>query len=162
VGATCFLTELHGAVIGTDGKYVGGALQATKIYTYPTPVAGDGSPAHPWPTATVMSLRVTSRTRGPGSHGRVYYPTLAAIVASATGRYQSTGFIGDSFKTLLNSLNVLAKTHFGPGVCVVNISPVGSGVIAAVNQLQVGNRPDHQERRENAAAESYAGYPITI
>lgn len=160
-GTRTYLTELHGAVIGTDGKYVGGALQATKIYTYPTADAGVGSGSLPWPTAQVLSLRVTSRTRGPASHGRMYWPAVGQTIGLTDGRFTPMGAVAAAAGVLLTALNVKAKTAFGPGVSVVNTSPRGTGVMAAVNQVLVGNRPDHQERRENAFAEAYASASVT-
>lgn len=161
-GPNTFLTELHGAVIGTDGHYVGGATQATKIHMYGTPVAGAGSGALPWPTAAVISLRVTGRTRGPASHGRMYWPACGLQVDSTTGKFFAMNNAATAAQALLNQANSLAKTHFGPGTCIINTSKVGSGTQAAVNQILVGDRPDHQERRENAFKENYVTRSITV
>lgn len=157
-GSTTYLTELTGAVIGTDGKYVGGAAQATRIYTYPTPVSGNGTAIHDWAFACVLSLRTTVLGRGPGSHGRMYWPALAQLVATNDGRFTSsnTDSIRTAAVTLLQGINTAGNASFGSGSVVVNTSPVGSGVRAVVDRVLVGNRPDHIEKRENAVSEAYS------
>lgn len=157
-GSAAFLTELHGAIIGTDGKYLGGATQSTKVYTYGAPVAGTGSGSQPWPTSCVLSLRSSTRGRGPGSHGRMYWPCLATQPAPTTGRYTgaTTSAIATAAKTMINAINSAAVATFGPGARVVLASPVREGFMANVDKLLVGDKPDHIERRENATPEAYS------
>ena len=130
-------------------------------YTYPTPVPGGGVPKMPWSTACVLSLRNTARTRGPGSHGRIYWPYLGGTCSSTTGRFVSQTVFAGNAAVMLNTLNTLAKTHLGPGVSLSNMSKVGSGVQVAVNQVLVGDRPDSQERRENASGDVYIESSVT-
>lgn len=157
-GSVNYLTELTAAVIGTDGKYLGGAAQATKRRTYTTPVASAGTVVAPWPTSCVLSLRVQSLGRGPTSHGRMYWPMPAMAVTPATGRWPAatTDAIAAAAKTMFQAINAAAVTSFGTGARIVNVSKVGGGGEAGVDMVLVGNRPDHQERRENAAAEIYS------
>ena len=157
-GVNTFLTELTGAVIGTDGKYLGGATQATKRHTYGTPVSGAYLGVHDWPFSTVLSLRSSVLGRGPGSHGRMYWPSVGQQVDTNTGRFAAatTATLKDAAVTLLQAINAAGEATFGAGNVIVNASPVGAGHRAVVNRVLVGNRPDHIERRENAVAEAYS------
>lgn len=161
-GTATFLTELHGAVIGTDGKYVGGDAQATTIYTYPTPAAGGSVGQMPWPTACVLSLRVSSLSRGIASHGRCFWPAVGSVAGSATGRFTQTytDGVAAAAKTMFDTVNTQAVATFGPGARVINSSPRGAGRQATVTTILVGNRPDHQERRENATVEAYSSVTL--
>lgn len=157
VGSQVYLTELHGAVIGTDGKYVGGDKQATKVYTLPTPTQGAGNTNLPWPTSVVLSLRVSGQNRGRGSHGRMYWPCTGIGLLPTTGRISggTPQVIANEAATMLKAINTAAVAAFGPGTCVVNTSRLGSGVMNRVDRVLVGDRPDHQERRENDRVELY-------
>lgn len=161
-GSLNYLTELHGAVIGTDGKYVGGAAQATKIFTYVAPVAGSGSNVASWATATVLSLRSSTLGRGPGSHGRMYWPSPAQVVSQLNGRYTPTvtANLAAAAKTMFLGINAAAAANFGSGSSVINSSPVGAGVKTDVDRILVGDKPDHIERRENATPELYASIDL--
>jgi len=158
-GTNCFLLWGTGALIGTNGKY-NPTTQSTIFYTLATPVAGDGTPVHPWNTALVVSLR-TARPRGPASNGRVYYPALSAAITAGTGRMNPSTVANrlTGFKTVITGINTAAGTYAaGTQVCV--LSDVGIGQTSAVTALRSDLRIDTQERRENDQGADYQSVTI--
>jgi len=87
----------------------------------------------------------------------MYWPACAVAIAPTTGRYSTAtiDIISQGAKTLLQAINSQAASSFGSGSRVVNTSKVGAGRMAAVDRVLIGNRPDHQERRENSIPEAY-------
>jgi hypothetical protein len=157
VGAGCWLTELTAAVIGQDGKYLGGETQETTRVFLTTPVQGSGTGIHPFPTSIVRSLR-TARGRGRASNGRMYYPALAAAVTVAQGGRMSVsdaGGIAAFAASLLNGINTSATENLGVGSGVSVMSSVGLGLSASVISVRVGTRLDHMESRERALPEAW-------
>lgn len=155
-GTACWLTTITGAYVGTDGKYVGGATQQTRVHTIGSPVQGQGALGTPFTQALVYSLR-TPITRGPGSNGRMYYPALGIGTTSATG-VLSTAAQNSALAaavTLINNLNAAADAHL-PGTGGLSVmSQVSTGVAATVTSVRVGNKIDRQESRERQIVEAY-------
>lgn len=155
-GAICFLDTLTAALIGTDGRYAGGAAQSTTIYTYATPVAGVGAAAGPWSQAMAWSLR-SAILRGPGSHGRCFYPATAINVTAATGTLSTvaqSNYLAVVL-ILINAINAAAVLNLATGSNVSNVSPIGGGQRSPVTRVGIGARLDTQESREKGLSEAY-------
>jgi hypothetical protein len=156
-GSNCFLDSLSGALIGTNGKYALGSLQTTTRYTYPTPVFGSGTATGPWSQAMAWSLR-SAILRGPGSHGRMFYPALALSPVSTTGvlATAATASYAAAAVAFINTVNTQATAAFGANTNVSLVSPIGTGFQSTVTRVGIGGRLDTQESRENKLLESYA------
>jgi len=162
-GANTYLDNLSAALIDTNGRYAGGSAQSTTIYNYPAPVAGLGTSTGPYTQAMVWSLR-SSILRGPGSHGRCYYPFLSASVDGTTGGI-SPGTQNSYLATvliLINAINSQASLSFATNSNVSNVSPLGSGFRAPVTRVGIGQRMDTQESREKSISEAYAFGNTTV
>ena len=162
-GANCFLDKLTGAYIGVDGTYVGGALQATSEYKYPTPIATAGAGNSPWSQSQVITLR-SLRLRGPASHGRIYWPCTGGVVVSSTGvmsASQKTN-ASNNAKTMINAINAAALTAFGTGWNVGLVSKVGAGVQSPAVRVGIGGRLDSMESRERRLAENHTYQTLTV
>jgi len=155
-GSNCVLTQLTAAYIGVDGLYVLGSLQPTTVYTYPSPVLGNGTGIHPLASSLVISLR-SLRLRGPASHGRMYYPALGQSVNSPGGDISSAalGLFITQAKTLIDGINTTAAASFGAGGKVSLVSKVGTGAEAIVTSLMVDQKMDHMESRERSMPSVY-------
>lgn len=155
-GTNCYLDELTAAHIGTNGKYVSSSeLTTHRVYT--TPVAGTGSPIHPWNTALVTSLR-TLQARGLASNGRMYWPNTAIAVQTNTGRTGTlTSYVG-AVKTMLDAINVAAQSYqSGLRIHVLGYSAkTGQNFTSLVTNIRADNRLDSIERRENQQAPIWA------
>jgi hypothetical protein len=162
-GTTCFLTGLTGAVIGTDGKYVGGGAQATTVYTYGAPQSGLGTGTLPWSTAMCISLR-TQFSRGLSSNGRVYWPCTALPVPPATGVWTPTqcSTAAAEAKILFDAINAASTTGFDSSHRVSVMSQVGAGQAANVTSIRIGGKPDRQERRERDLLETYQSATLAL
>jgi hypothetical protein len=156
VGNSTWLQSLSAALIGTDGKYAAGSLQATTRYTYGVPVAGANASTGPYSQAIVWTLR-SLILRGPASHGRLYYPSTAVAINSSTGTMttaQATT-IATSAKAVLDKVNTEASLRIGTGAGAFLVSPVLSGRQAPVTKVGIGLRLDAMESRERSLAENY-------
>jgi hypothetical protein len=158
VGAGQFakLVALSAGVIGVDGRYLGGGLQVTARFTYATPVNGGGSAAGPFSQANVATLR-TSIERGPGSHGRIYWPAQALLVDASLGVRNATqqAATASAWKTCLDAVNTAAIAAFGSSSRVSVASNVGSGVTAPVVRVGCGAKLDSMETREKNLSEAH-------
>lgn len=152
-GTNTWLDQVTGAQIGVLGRYQP-TTQLT-IISPSSPTAGIGSPINPWNTAHVISLR-TSRPRGPGSNGRVYWPCQALGVAAGTGRLTPTQVTNrlTNFKTFLDACNVAANSY-STGMRLLVASAVGGGAHVPVTSIRADDRLDSIERRENDQASVY-------
>jgi len=152
-GTTCWLTNVTGAQIGVLGKYTPTTQQTVISPTMVT--AGVGAATQPWNSALVLSLR-TAAPRGLASNGRVYWPALAALIDTGTGRVQASTVSTrvTAFKTFINALNT-AGNSYSAGMSVVVASAVGGGVIRPVTGIRSDARMDSIERRENAQVATY-------
>jgi len=128
VGLNTYLDNLSGALIATSGRYAGGSAQATTVYNYPAAVAGTGTPVAPWSQAMAWSLR-SAILRGPGSHGRCYYPAVSHQPDPNTGALPvaTQSAYGAAVITLINSINTAAAAAFTAGTNVSNVSNIGLG-----------------------------------
>lgn len=153
-----WFTELTAAMINTDGKYLGGANQQTTRRVLASPTNGTGgSASQPLAFSTVVTTR-TPIPRGRGSHGRFYVPTLARPVQATTGMWSATqgADMAGAAKAFLDGINNAAAVHLGAAVHLAVMSDLGAGTTAAITRVEVGSKPDHQERREHQIKETYA------
>lgn len=157
---SAYLKKLTAAYIGLDGKYVGGHDQPTTEYIYSSPSAGAGSLFYPFSNAMVFTLS-SDIDRGPGSKGRVYWPTSEGL--DATGRWSASAVNAylTKFQTLINAINQAARSFWSPAAGVSVFSSVGSGAIGTVTSVGVGRAPDTQRRRDNRLAEEHVYLPVT-
>jgi hypothetical protein len=162
-GTAAWLDQVSGAYIGTDGKYALGALQSTTVINLTTSSQGQGSGAGPWPTANVLSLR-SLLTRGPASHGRVYWPAGGNAISTTTGVLSGAVVTGvvTAAQTLLNAINVQAALAFGSNAGVGLVSPKGTGFQSPVTRVGVGQKLDHMESRERDLPEQHQFLPLTV
>lgn len=139
--------------IRPDGNYFDPGV--THGRTYGTPVPGMNASNVPTILTVCWSWR-TARTRGPGSHGRIYLPTSIptgpSMMIDALTRNQYL----EAAKDLLG---VLAEPNFptlsgGMAACVVS----DQNVIEPVTQIKIGNVIDVQRRRKNQLAETYVSF----
>lgn len=161
-GGSAKLVSLAAAVLGPDGKYVGGGEQETARYTYSSPIAGAGTTVASWATAVCVSMR-TPRPRGRASKGRMYWPATAVQtgVDGLLESAQQTNYIAQALG-LLNNINIRAVTAFGGGPLKVAVmSQMGSGTTDYVTHVSVGRKVDHQERREGESSEAHIWTPLT-
>jgi hypothetical protein len=151
------------ALIGTDGKYAGGSAQSTTIYNLPAPVAGSGTATAGFTQAMAWSLR-SAILRGPGSHGRSYYPATALLVDATTGvlqNAQQASYLA-TVLTYINAVNTAAAANLATSSNVSNVSPIGSGQRSPVTRVGIGARMDTMESRENKLSEAYVFGNTTI
>lgn len=155
-GTFTFLDSIAGAVIGTDGKYLGGGAQGTVRYTYGTPQAGSASSVHSQSAAMCVSMR-TSLARGRASRGRFYWPTRAILLSSADGLLSPANqtFLIGSAKTLIDAINGASNTHLGVTSYVSVMSNLGAGTTATVGSVSIGRKLDHMESREGKLSEGH-------
>jgi hypothetical protein len=155
-GNTTWLDAAAGAYIGTDGKYALGALQTTTRVPLTSPAAGQGSAGFPWATAIAITLR-SLLTRGPASHGRIYWPATAVFLTTSTGRLTSSQQTtwATNAKTLIDAINVQAAAAFGAGATVGLVSQVRDGYQSPVIRVGIGAKPDHMESREKDLPEAH-------
>jgi hypothetical protein len=162
-GTKCFVDTLTAALIDTTGHYAGGSAQSTTIYTFPAPVAGVGTPQGPWSQSMAWSLR-SAILRGPGSHGRCFYPATALIPDANTGALTVTsqGNYLANVLTFINSVNSAAVANLATGANVSNVSKIGTGQRSPVTRVGIGARLDTQESREKSTPEAYVFGNTTI
>lgn len=121
-------------------------------YTFPTALIGTSTPSKPFQTSLVLSLRTP--TPGGSGRGRIYWPTLAIPLDSATLRVSGsirTGFVTD-WRAFINSIIAASL----PGVVLhLIVRSVTFHVSRRVTVLQVGDIPDVQRRRRDSVVEGY-------
>lgn len=162
-GTSCWVSDVSGAYIGTDGNYALGSLQSTTRVPLTTITAGANATTAPYSQAVVLSLR-SLLLRGPASHGRIYYPATGLGIAFATGALASSNTTGISAAaaTMLNTFNTQASLAFGSGTNVGLVSPNGLGFQSPVIRVGVGQRMDHMESRERDIPESHVFTNLTL
>lgn len=162
-GTTTWIDAVSAAYIGTDGKYALGSLQSTTRVPLGTPSAGVGTQFAPFSQAMVLSLR-SLLTRGPASHGRIYWPATALTVTSGTGVISSATVtaIRTAALTYLNAINTLASSNFGSGTNVGLVSNKGSGFQSPVTRVGIGQKMDSMESRERDIPEAHIFGTLTI
>jgi hypothetical protein len=158
VGAStnCFLDEMTGAYIGTDGHYLLGALQSTTRVPFSTSTPGTGGALGPWTQATCLTLR-SLLLRGPGSHGRSYWPTPGATIDGPTGVRPPANVTAmlAAAKVMLDDFNAKAATNFGTGCNLGLVSAKGSGFQSPVIRVGLGQKFDRMESREHRISEAH-------
>ena len=162
-GSNTWLTGASAALIGVDGHYANGSLQPTTRVALGTPVAGLGTPSAPWSQSIVFSLRSLT-LRGPGSHGRFYWPFTQGQVTAASGLIGASqvGNWATNAQTLINGINGLNVTNFGTNTYVGLVSNKGTGFQSPVAQVWVGAKVDHMESREHKLSETYVVRSLTV
>jgi hypothetical protein len=155
-GTSCFVSAVSGAYIGTDGNYALGALQTTTRVPMTTVTAGTGGANSPFTQACVISLR-SLLTRGPGSHGRIYWPRTGLTVDPGTGTISSGNLtnIANAAKAMLDGIGAAAVSNFGSGSYVGLVSPQGTGFQSPVIRVGIGQKLDHMESREKDIPEGH-------
>lgn len=152
-----FFEAVSAALIGTDGKYLGGGQQVTQRKTLPTHVPGTGATGAPWSQSLCVSMG-TGIARGRGSRGRFYWPSSGLLVSGSEGRLSTTqqNTAIASARSLLDAVNSQAATVFGGLVGKISVmSNLGAGTTATVLTVSVGRRLDAQERREKNLNEGH-------
>lgn len=143
-GTSTWFDQCTAAQIGVSGRYT--PTDQLTIMSPFTPTSGLGSPSQAWNVASVISLR-TSRPRGRGSNGRVYWPMTAASVVATTGRLNTQARV-NAAATFINALNTAANAYF-TGTRAIVASAVGGGLHVPVTSIRSDDRLDSIERREN-------------
>jgi hypothetical protein len=102
--------------------------------------------------------------RGPGSHGRCFYPAVAQAPDVNTGVLTSgvTAAYLATVLTFINAVNAAAVSNLATGTSVSNVSPIGTGQRSPVTRVGIGARLDTQESREKSLSESYVFGNTTI
>lgn len=157
-GTACYLDSVSGAYLGTDGSYVLGSLQTTTRIGLTTSTPGaTGTSTGPWSQAMVLSLR-SLLLRGPGSHGRMYWPAISLPVLNTTGVVSSTNVNGilAAATTMINAVNTQASLAFGAGTNVGLVSAKAPGFQSPVVRVGIGQRLDSMESRERDIPEAHA------
>jgi hypothetical protein len=139
--------------IAANGKYADPGVTHMRRYT--PGVVGPSASVVPTILGVCWSWR-TARTRGPGSHGRIYPPVF---IPSGPSMVIDAGESNNQLAAAKDFLGVLAEPNFptlgdGFAVCVVS----DQGVIEPVTSVRVGNVIDVQRRRKNQLAETYASF----
>lgn len=166
-GSACFLEELTGAVVGTDGKYVG-FEQETVHHPYGTPGAGASATIHPWSTAIAITHH-SIFPRGKASKGRVYWPLTAQTMSGTTGTISlgNVTNIQTAYVALVESMNAavaLVSDDISPLAVVGQDttqlpggSAARSGTVVAIS---CGAAPDTQRRRDKSIPENLVPVPL--
>jgi hypothetical protein len=143
--------------IGADGLYVD--KQTTHgHYLTGTPGGGSGASEHPISAALVVSW-LTSLSRGPGSHGRVYVPNPAVTLDAETKRIPAGRClqVANAWKAALIDWNGTVNQLGGDTLRFASVvSGVGEGSAQEVNRVKVGDVLDHMQSRRNRLREAYS------
>jgi hypothetical protein len=102
--------------------------------------------------------------RGPGSHGRCFYPATAAGVDPNTGVFapaSQSSYLA-TVLILINAINAAAVANLATGANVSNVSNIGTGQRSPVTRVGIGARLDTQESREKSLSEAYVFGNTTI
>ena len=142
-----------------EARSLAGTLESQAEFVRPTPVAGVGSPVHPFQTSLVVSLRTPGV--GPSSRGRLYWPATGMPLGAADYRVSAAnvgGFV-TGMKTYLSSMETAIKATLPEANLTVWSRKTSN--FHDVNQLQVGNVLDTQRRRRDTLIEAYTAtsYP---
>ena len=149
LAASASLTFLKANYITPAGTYL---LGGTSMYMFPANVLG-GVPAKVPPILSACTSWHTARSRGPGSHGRVYLPNFT--VGSAASMFISEGdraAIVTGGKALLTVLRNAGGTAFGDPVIASKVD----GSLTDITEVACGSVYDVQRRRKDAAKEVYS------
>lgn len=155
-GSQVWMKTLTAAVVGTDGKYLGGGLQETTRNDFAAALPGGGSNIHNLASALCISF-ATPRARGRASRGRMFWPcrgiTLGVNDGMLSTSLQTT--IAAAAKTLIDGINGAANPLIGAASVISVMSGLGTGTTAPVTDVSIGRKMDHQERREGELSEGH-------
>jgi hypothetical protein len=114
------------------------------------------------PQVTIcVSLR-TQQTRGAGTHGRIYPPTV--IQPTGAGRIGSStaGGIAESMATLLEDIATVEEVTLAGSIRAAVVSELGDpGPARIITRVLVGDVFDTQRRRRNQLQETYTAAEVT-
>lgn len=143
--------------IGANGKYSAPAV--THRYDYPTPPTGPVTTAGQCAMVTLAYTFTTLRSRGAGSHGRIYLPLGLPATFSP-----SLGGIANYVTHAKNFLNAIARPT-GAASAANGVFPVvasgRNGGNFQITGVKVGSVMDTQRRRKLQITETYTAstYP---
>lgn len=145
------------ALIGTDGKYMGPAVEI------PMNAAGISPSAYIPQSALVYTLD-SGKWKDPGKYNRFYLPRAIGI-SSANWRLSTdaANAAANGVKTLIEAIND-DLTFGGPGSdqYVSVVSNAGSGYDNPVLAVRVGRIIDTQRRRRNQLPEDYSTAEVVV
>jgi hypothetical protein len=148
-----------------DGRYIDQGH--TNLYTRGTPVtpttfAGTDAGNMPPQMALCLSTKTSARSRGPGSHGRIFIPAQHLPLVGSTPRINSTALdsVRDAFKAFLNDLNVWPTGDSADWPYVAHV-PMGSTSAYQVSSVSVGDCWDVQRSRSKQLKEVYHTATLT-
>ena len=140
--------------IGPDGKYV---KPVTFVHDYaPVVTGGSASPTMP-PILTLAFSWTTARSRGPGSHGRIFPPYFLPTDATDVVATATRDAAMASANKLLCAIAATPNTH--PGTNFRGMNPMvisKTGVAETITGIRVGSVIDVQRRRKNQIIEQYS------
>jgi hypothetical protein len=151
-GAT--LDWLKVNTIGPDGKYADPSV--VHRHDYSGAIAGGLAPIFPDILTCCWSWR-TAKTRGPGSHGRIYPPNNT--VGSSNQMNLGTD---DRARHLVAAQNLFHLLSVGDGDLAEMTQVIASKVNATntpITEIWVGSILDVQRRRKDAETEVYTKGP---
>lgn len=146
-------------VIGcrVEARTLAGVLEAQAEAAKETPEAGTGAVGHSFQTSLVSSLR----TGQPGAtgRGRLYWPMTGLTVVATTLRVSSSNRL-DVLTAVVSYLTAI-ETAIEATLSGVALSVWSrkNNALYPVTSVSMGDIPDVQRRRRDAALESYASLP---
>lgn len=119
-------------------------------YIPPGPHHGGGSPGivHPFQSAVVITFTSKERTRGPGSHGRIFSPAPTVVIDPETGLFSSDQAeqITMAASSLVYWLNFGNVPTFDRRISCI-VSPSGPGLRSGIDHVSVDTRVDVLRKR---------------
>lgn len=144
-----------------DGKYID--TGHTNLLTKATPVAptsysGAAPTSLPPQMALCLSTKTSSRSRGPGSHGRVFLPAAHLPFQGSGPRIQTSSLVAvrDAWKAFLNDLNSWPSPWVTAEAPYVAHCPAGTTLALPVESVSVGDCWDVQRSRSKQLREVYS------
>lgn len=131
----------------------GATIGASSVYSFTSPVQGQGSSMLPPQIALAISMR--ANILGRRGRGRIYLPAVATNLADTSGQIATSGntAVRGLFVTYLNALQNLPGTpDYLP---LVSIMSAGQTVAVRPSQVRVGNRFDTIRSRREQVPETY-------
>jgi len=131
-------------------------LSSVKTHDYSPDITGNNSGAYQAAQVSLVGTLKSSIVHGKASHGRMYLPGVAAVIAN-DGRLTASDRdgIGLAFKTFITSVRGYS------GMCGFPILIAKGGVLTPpaqskyVYSVRMGNVFDTQRRRRNGLSETY-------
>jgi hypothetical protein len=154
ISASCNLTHVKAAAIGTDGKYLPG--QVAMVESVFAPVAG-GWGGSDFPNQITLAVTTTTaQTRGLAKMGRFYLPKPGmALQADGLIAASDAASVAGQAKAFIEAISDIPGIDIAtsPGAAVM--SKVGSGACHRITGVKVGRTLDTQRRRRRSLVEGY-------